>query len=104
MEIVQLDSSGEIHWECVAQHHEAPGQLTKTDEWKGTLVIFLLKELSAISALLKFTHIGLTPNLECYDICDQGWTHFITVSLKKYLEHGEGEPYRDTSESGKIEN
>lgn len=41
---------------------------------------------------LSFTHKGLTPNLNCYKICDAGWTHFIANSLKQYLETRIGTP------------
>ena len=38
-------------------------------------------------AVLKFTHEGLVPEMECYAMCEKGWTmiiedwlfHFITV-------------------------
>ncbi len=41
---------------------------------------------------LSFVHKGLTPDLNCYEICDAGWTHFIINSLKQYLETGTGNP------------
>jgi hypothetical protein len=28
------------------------------------------------------------------DICNKGWTHFLAVSLKQFLETGAGQPYR----------
>lgn len=60
-------------------------------EWVNTKVIY---EIDAVGdkTQLTFTHDGLTPEYECYDACNQGWTHYITNSLKKYITTGTGEP------------
>jgi hypothetical protein len=39
-----------------------------------------------------FTHIGLVPEYECYEACNQGWTHYIQNSLKSLIETGKGLP------------
>jgi len=30
---------------------------------------------------ITFTHEGLTPKVECYKDCEEGWTHWIKASL-----------------------
>ena len=35
--------------------------------------------------MLHFRHQGLTPDLECYDMCDAGWTYYLG-SLVSYVE------------------
>ncbi len=45
---------------------------------------------------LSFTHIGLTPGVECYAQCEKGWNYFIGISLFKLITEGAGVP--DTSE------
>ncbi|MDQ4115199.1 MAG: SRPBCC domain-containing protein, partial [Actinomycetota bacterium] len=37
-----------------------------------------------------FTHEGLARGDECFDVCYDAWTHYITVSLKGRIESGEG--------------
>ena len=32
--------------------------------------------------MLRFKHVGLNPKLECYQICERGWDHFLKSSLK----------------------
>ena len=43
--------------------------------------------------MLYFRHQGLTPELECFDMCHEGWTHYL-ASLVSYVETGEGQPSR----------
>ena len=59
-------------------------------EWKDTRLIFDLHENNGITEL-KFTHEGLTPDVECYKDCEPGWTHWIQKSLFSYITTGKGE-------------
>jgi hypothetical protein len=60
-------------------------------EWKDTKMSF---EISAKdnTTQIKFTHIGLTPGIECFTDCSAGWTHYITQSLFKLLTEQRGMP------------
>jgi hypothetical protein len=60
-------------------------------EWIDTKVIFEIAEKDGKTQLC-FTHQGLTPQYECYDICNEGWTNFIRNSLYKLITTGKGEP------------
>ena len=42
--------------------------------------------------ILQFTHLGLTPNLECYTMCLKGWTMVITKWLPHFILHGRESP------------
>ncbi len=55
------------------------------EEWLGTKLVFEISEHDGITSI-DFTHIGLEPQLECFDICKAGWDHYFSGSLKKYLE------------------
>jgi hypothetical protein len=41
-------------------------------EWKGTKIVFEISQKDN-KTQLHFTHVGLVPEYECYDICRQGW-------------------------------
>ena len=41
---------------------------------------------------LGFRHAGLTPQLECWDDCFAGWTHFM-ARIKTFAESGTGTPF-----------
>ncbi|MBS1602768.1 MAG: SRPBCC domain-containing protein [Bacteroidetes bacterium] len=58
-------------------------------EWTGMRLVFDLDEKDGETAV-KFTHEGLTPEVECYKDCEPGWTHWIRTSLFSYLTTGKG--------------
>jgi hypothetical protein len=60
------------------------------EEWKNNKMIFDVSQNNGITEL-KFTHEGLTANIECYKDCKPGWTHWITRSLFSYLTTGKGD-------------
>jgi uncharacterized protein YndB with AHSA1/START domain len=61
-----------------------------TPDWIGTTIFFDVTE-AGDGAMLYFRHQGLTPELECFDMCHEGWTHFL-ASLVSYAETGVGQP------------
>jgi len=58
-------------------------------EWTDTQLIFELNDHNGFTELT-FTHVGLTPNVECYKDCEPGWTHWIKTSLFSYFTTGKG--------------
>jgi len=41
---------------------------------------------------IQFTHEGLILEYECYKICFDAWTGYITKSLYKLISTGKGDP------------
>ncbi|MBK6730878.1 MAG: SRPBCC domain-containing protein [Bacteroidetes bacterium] len=60
-------------------------------EWTNTLLIFEIQPEGEQTRIL-FTHQGLTPQYECFEICKESWTNYIEKSLKDYIETGIGHP------------
>jgi hypothetical protein len=60
-------------------------------EWNNTKISF---ELSGQEdkTQIHFTHIGLVPEVECYNSCTKGWDYYIKGSLFKLLTEGKGTP------------
>jgi len=56
---------------------------------------------------IRFTHVGLNPDVECYDVCSSAWSSYMLGSLRDLITTGEGAPYRAggdfDSERGKHE-
>jgi hypothetical protein len=77
---VDSDSSGNNE----KLHHE------KT-EWIDTTIRFEIFN-DGSTTLIRFTHEGLVPEYECFDVCSNGWTHYIQQSLFGLITTGEGEP------------
>jgi uncharacterized protein YndB with AHSA1/START domain len=64
-----------------------------TPDWIGTTIFFDVAE-DGDGAMLYFRHQGLTPELDCFDMCHEGWTHFL-ASLASYAETGVGQPHTE---------
>jgi hypothetical protein len=56
-------------------------------EWNDTEVVFRLLEENN-KTKIDFIHIGLVPEIECYDVCEKGWDGHITESLVKFINEG----------------
>ncbi|RAJ00386.1 uncharacterized protein YndB with AHSA1/START domain [Chitinophaga skermanii] len=65
--------------------------LKDQEEWIGTENIFDIHPENG-KTRLTFTHIGLQPAMECYDVCTKGWNQFIEGSLLPYILEGTGKP------------
>jgi hypothetical protein len=61
------------------------------EEWTNTRISFELTG-QGNKTQVNFTHFGLTPGVECYDLCEKGWDQYIKGSLFKLLTEGKGTP------------
>jgi hypothetical protein len=77
--ITWLVSDCNLHW------------IKDKKEWNDTEVIWSLAEKDG-NTRIDFVHKGLTPESECYESCEPGWTHHIKDSLVKLIEKGKGFP------------
>ena len=60
-------------------------------EWNDTEIRFDIAERDGRTEL-RFTHVGLVPDVECYGACANAWTFYIGSSLRELLERGSGAP------------
>jgi hypothetical protein len=60
-------------------------------EWTGTDIIFEIVPTAA-GTELRFTHVGLNPTEECYDVCHDSWGFYLRASLRNLIINGVGEP------------
>jgi hypothetical protein len=62
-----------------------------TTEWNGTDVTF---EISAKDdkTEVRFTHVGLVPEYECFENCSSAWGYYINGSLRSLISTGKGNP------------
>lgn len=73
------------------------------NEWKGNRIIFEISENDS-KTKLKFTQQGLVPANECFQICQDAWTHYIQGSLKDLILTGQGSPTPKPVEDKSTEN
>jgi len=62
-------------------------------EWKDTKISFEISKKDR-KTQLRFTHIGLVPAYECFDVCSNAWTDYINESLRNLITDGQGHPNR----------
>jgi uncharacterized protein YndB with AHSA1/START domain len=60
-------------------------------DWVGTRPTFTITPLEGGGSELEFRHVGLTNELDCIDMCTQGWNHYL-ASLRDHVESGHGSP------------
>ena len=60
-------------------------------EWKGTEIAFEVSEEGDRTAV-RFTHLGLVPEYECFDTCSNAWGFYINGSLRSLINTGKGYP------------
>jgi hypothetical protein len=60
-------------------------------EWKDTRISFEISKRGDRTEV-HFTHIGLVPQYECYDVCSNGWNTYINGSLHSLITTGKGLP------------
>jgi hypothetical protein len=60
-------------------------------EWTGTKISFDIAKKDN-KTQIRFTHLGLVPEYECYDICTNAWTTYIQDSLMNLITTGKGKP------------
>lgn len=60
-------------------------------EWNDTNIVFEISGKGDRTEV-RFTHVGLAPDVECFDVCSNAWSGLIGNSLRNLIETGKGEP------------
>ena len=88
MKIIEFIPNEKVVWLVLDNYFK----FTKDkSEWTGTKIIFEISEKDNTTQL-RFTHQGLVPAYECYDICKDAWSTYIHNSLRSLIITGKGQP------------
>lgn len=60
-------------------------------EWTGSEVVFDIVPTGG-GTELRFTHVGLVPDVECFGACSTAWLHYVNGSLHSLITTGRGLP------------
>jgi hypothetical protein len=60
-------------------------------EWTGTTISFDISEKDGQTEV-RFTHQGLVPAYECFEVCCTAWGFYVNGSLQSLITNGEGQP------------
>jgi len=53
-------------------------------EWTGTDVVFEIAPVGD-QTRVRLTHVGLDPEIECFDACTKGWEYYAGQELPKLI-------------------
>ena len=85
-EVTSLEDDKLIELYCYEANHIHPVTTPEMrTEWQHTTLRFEIIP-KGDETEIHFTHIGLTPEVNCYDICCTGWDHFFGSAFKVYLD------------------
>jgi hypothetical protein len=88
MKIIELVFAQRVVWLVTDNYFN----FTKDkSEWKNTKVIFEISKKGSKTEI-RFTHQGLVPQYECYEVCEQAWSQYIQNSLGSLIATGKGQP------------
>ncbi len=86
--VTELVPGRRVVWLVLESHLDFIADKT---EWNGTKVTFELTRKGAETDV-RFTHVGLAPEHECFSACSSAWGSYIDGSLKRLITSGEARP------------
>ena len=86
MKIVEFVPNAKVVWHCVENYFSFTQDTT---EWIDTKVVFEISK-EGDQTRVSFTHLGLVPDYECFDVCSNAWGGYVGESLKTLITTGHG--------------
>jgi len=88
MKIVEFVHGKKVVWRVLDNYFN----FTKDkSEWKDTEISFAIV-MKGNKTEIHFSHLGLVPEYECFDVCSNAWGSYIGGSLRGLITTGKGEP------------
>ena len=66
------------------------GFVDDKSEWDDSDIVFDITAEDGKTAV-RLTHVGLTPNVECFDTCSNAWSAYMLKSLRELITTGKGD-------------
>lgn len=90
---IELVPDQKVVWQVLENYFNFTQDKT---EWVGTEITFEIAGKDEQTEV-RFTHLGLVPEYECFDICSNAWGSYIKGSLRGLITTGKGEPNHSAS-------
>lgn len=88
MKLIEVVPDKKVVWLVLDNYFKFTRDKT---EWTGTKISFGISEEDGKTKVV-FTHHGLVPAYECFEICRGAWTTYIQNSLAGLIATGKGLP------------
>lgn len=88
MKVVELVPGKRVVWDVLDNYFNFTQD---KNEWTGNRIIFDIAE-KGNKTEVRFTQQGLTPQYECYEVCNEAWSQYIQESLSNLMSTGHGQP------------
>jgi len=86
--LVEVIPDSKVVWHVLDNHFSFTEDET---EWTDTTIVFEIASRND-GTELRFTHQGLVPAYECFNICSNAWGSYVNGSLKSLITTGKGRP------------
>ena len=94
MKITEVIPGKKVVWRVLDNYFNF---IEDKNEWKDTEISFEISR-KGNKTEVRFTHVGLVPEYECFDVCSNAWGSYVNGSLRSLITTGEGKP--NLKESG----
>jgi len=84
--ITELVANQRVVWRVVDSDLTGPDD---PSEWTGTEISFDISRTDGRTEV-RFSHLGLVPEFECFDSCSSAWGFYVNGSLRRLITTGEG--------------
>lgn len=88
LKITELVPGQKVVWHVL---HNYFNFISDQAEWNGTDIVFEIAR-KGDKTEVRFTHVGLLPQDECYEVCSDAWSKYVTRSLPDLITTGKGSP------------
>ncbi|GAA3512486.1 hypothetical protein GCM10022234_03830 [Aeromicrobium panaciterrae] len=82
--VVELEPARRVVWQVTDSHLSF---ISEPAEWTGSEIIFDIVAVPG-GTELRFTHVGLMPDVECFGACSVAWMHYVNGSLRSLVTDG----------------
>ena len=90
LRVVELVPGEKVVWQVLENHMNFVEDQT---EWVGTKISFEIVRRGDRTEV-RFAHLGLLPQYECFDVCSSAWGSLMHQSLPSLISTGAGHPYK----------
>jgi hypothetical protein len=90
LRVVERVPNEKVVWVVLENHLKFVEDQT---EWVGTTISFDIAR-KGDQTEVRFAHLGLLPQFECFDVCSNAWGSLMRSSLPSLIATGAGHPYK----------